>query len=217
VGGHQHHTCYFCVSWLLLGCSTLARIFGLQEWISAQLPPLLDQPLLKILDAMLSPSAPTAGSAAATAAATRSGSGSLTLGGIGAAGQAVDWGAVGLAHAHGLAGACFAIGLRFAGTCNAGAEALLRHHLLQLLHAKRRAPGGPNEQSVAPVAAAAAAAAAQSGAGVGIAVAAAAAAVGKLDKAVIENCISVVLLALALVMAGSGHLPTFRLIQVRLI
>jgi hypothetical protein len=30
---------------------------------------------------------------------------------------------------------------------------------------------------------------------------------------VIENCISVVLLALALVMAGSGHLPTFRLIR----
>jgi sulfite exporter TauE/SafE len=33
-------------------------------------------------------------------------------------------------------------------------------------------------------------------------------------RAVIENCISVVLLALALVMAGSGHLPTFRLTQV---
>jgi hypothetical protein len=90
----------------------------------------------------------------------------------------------------------------------------LRHHLLQLLHAKRRAPGGPNEQSAAPVAAAAAAAAAQNGAGIGIAVAPAAASVGKLDKAIIENCISVVLLALSLVMAGSGHLPTFRLIQV---
>jgi anaphase-promoting complex subunit 1 len=165
---------------------------------------------------MLSPSPPSASSraAAATAAASRSGSGTLNLDGIATAGQAVDWGAVGLAHVHGLAGACFAIGLRFAGTCNAGAEALLRHHLLQLLHAKRRAPGGPNEQSVAPAAAAAAAAAAQSSGGVGIAVAPAAAGVGKLDKAVIENCISVVLLALALVMAGSGHLPTFRLIQV---
>jgi hypothetical protein len=198
---------------------TLATRFSIvnhsQEWISSQLPPLLDQPLLKILDAMLAPP-PTAATAAsdstpAAAAAARCSSGSLNISG---GGQPVDWGSVGLAHVHALAGACFAIGLRFAGTCNAGAEALLRHHLLQLLHAKRRAPGGPNEQSVAPVAAAAAAAAAQNGVGIGIAVAPAAASVGKLDKAIIENCISVVLLALALVMAGSGHLPTFRLLQV---
>ncbi|WIA14045.1 hypothetical protein OEZ85_002600 [Tetradesmus obliquus] len=192
-------------------------ISATQEWISAQLPPLLDQPLLKILDAMLAPpaaaAAATPGSTPAAAAAARSGSGSLR-GPAGHAASAVDWGAVGLAYVHALAGACFAIGLRFAGTCNAGAEALLRHHLLQLLHAKRRAPGGPNEQSVAPAAAAAAAAAAANGAGVGIAVAPAAGSVGQLDKGVIENCISVVLLALALVMAGSGHLPTFRLIQV---
>lgn len=148
---------------------------------------------------------PATAAAAAEARSPRPGSSS---------GEPIDWGAVGLAHVNALAGACFAIGLRFAGSCNASAEALLRHHLLQLLHAKRRAPGGPNDQSVAPIAAAAAAAAMQSSSHVGIAITPAAASVGKLDKAAIEDCSVVVVLALALVMAGSGHLPTFRLIQV---
>lgn len=175
-------------------------IAATQDWISGQLPPLLNYPLPTILDNMLS------AAAAAGAAGAR------------AAGQNLDWGAVGLAHVHALSGACFAIGLRFAGTCNSAAEALLRQHLLQLLHAKRRAPGGPNDQSVGPAMAAAAAAAAATDTGpdgVGIGFSASAFSVGKLDKQTVENSICVVLLSLSLVMAGSGHLPTFRLVQVR--
>jgi anaphase-promoting complex subunit 1 len=40
-----------------------------------------------------------------------------------------------------------------------------------------------------------------------------AACVGQLDKAALESAIVVVLLSLSMVLAGSGHLPTFRLIQ----
>jgi hypothetical protein len=36
---------------------------------------------------------------------------------------------------------------------------------------------------------------------------------GQVDKAAIETCICTVVLALATVMAGSGHLPTLRLIR----
>jgi anaphase-promoting complex subunit 1 len=41
----------------------------------------------------------------------------------------------------------------------------------------------------------------------------AAAGVGRLDKAACEDAIATVLLSLCLVMAGTGHLPTFRLVQ----
>lgn len=172
-----------------------------QEWISEQLPAVMNYPLSTILDNML----------AANAANVFAGQADPC-----AAGSALDWGAIGLAHVHALSGACFAIGLRFAGTSNAAAEALLRQHLLQLLHAKRRAPGGPNDQSIAPAMAAAAAAAATGtrATGVGIGYSSSALSVGKVDKQAIENSMCVVLLSLSLVMAGSGHLPTFRLIQV---
>eukprot|EP00878_Enallax_costatus_P030794 GHUV01033585.1.p1 GENE.GHUV01033585.1~~GHUV01033585.1.p1 ORF type:complete len:324 (+),score=72.59 GHUV01033585.1:123-974(+) len=182
------------------------NIAASQDWISKQLPPLLNHSLSTILDNMLS-------AAAGHSAASHQEPDSQSRSNITRDGQTLDWGAVGLAHVHALSGACFAIGLRFAGTCNAAAEALLRQHLLQLLHAKRRAPGGPNEQSVAPVVAAAAAAAAAGPGGVGVAMSPAAASIGKLDKQAIENSICTVLLSLSLVMAGSGHLPTFRLIQ----
>ena len=36
---------------------------------------------------------------------------------------------------------------------------------------------------------------------------------GKLDKQVLENCMGIVAVALSLVMAGSGHLPTLQLLQ----
>lgn len=183
------------------------NIAASQDWIVKQLPPLLNYSLPTILDNMLS-------SAAGNTAAGQQETDSQTRSNTTPDGQTLDWGAIGLAHVHALSGACFAIGLRFAGTCNAAAEALLRQHLLQLLHAKRRAPGGPNDQSVAPVVAAAAAAAAASPSGVGVAMAPAAASVGKLDKQAIENSMCTVLLSLSLVMAGSGHLPTFRLVQV---
>jgi anaphase-promoting complex subunit 1 len=70
---------------------------------------------------------------------------------------------------------------------------------------------------VAAAAAAAAAAVAAGGApgssvGVGM-VPPAAAAVGVLDRLALEDAICSVLLSLCLVMAGTGHLPTFRLVQ----
>lgn len=182
------------------------NISASQEWLDQQLPPLLDHPLSRIMDNMLSGT--TGGSSDCQSAHGLSRSLS--------AGQALDWGAIGVTYVHALSGACLALGLRFAGTCNAAAEGLLRHHLLQLLNAKRRAPGGPNDQSIAPVIATAAAAAGNSPNGVGVAMSPAAAAIGKLDKQTLENSICTVLLALALVMAGSGHLPTFRLVQVRI-
>ena len=36
---------------------------------------------------------------------------------------------------------------------------------------------------------------------------------GRLDKAALEACLCTVALALATVMAGSGHLPTLRLLR----
>lgn len=44
------------------------------------------------------------------------------------------------AHAAVVAGACLAVGLRHAGSANARAEALLRHHIQYFLAAKQRAP-----------------------------------------------------------------------------
>eukprot|EP00775_Hariotina_reticulata_P010096 gene10096-10252_t len=115
-----------------------------QEWISSQLPPLLDYPLSKIVDNM---QAAAAAGPSTTASANIYGTSKPTPRSLhGGASAPTDWGAVGLAHVNAVAGACFAIGLR-------------------------------------------------------------------LDKVAIENCIVTVLLSLCLVMAGSGHLPTFRLVQ----
>lgn len=36
---------------------------------------------------------------------------------------------------------------------------------------------------------------------------------GLLDKQALENCMGVVVMALATVMAGTGHLPTFKLLR----
>lgn len=100
-----------------------------------------------------------------------------------------------------------------AGTCSAQAEFLLRGQLLALLSAKRRAPGGSTSSAVTAATAAAAAGVA-TGAQVGVGyLPPGAACIGQLDKAALEDAIVVVLLSLSLVMAGSGHLPTFRLIQ----
>lgn len=92
--------------------------------------------------------------------------------------------AVTLAQLHTVAGACLAIGFKCAGSASAQAEALLRFHVLQLLAAKRRV-GSDNALTGR----------------------------GKLDRGVLEGCLDVVVLALSLVMAGTGHLPTFRLLQ----
>ncbi len=126
-------------------------------WIDRQLPPLLAGPLSKL---------------------QRGGSAGSSFRGCGAD---LDRAAVAAAHVHGVAGACLAIGLRFAGTSSARAEATLRHRALELLAAKRRLVGDGGR--------------------------------GNLDRYTLEGCLEVVVLALALVMAGSGHLPTLRLLQ----
>ena len=91
------------------------------------------------------------------------------------------------AHVSAVAGACSAMGMRYAGSSSAAAEQLLRHYVLQLLAAKRRL-------------------------GVGVE-AGVAGSMGRLDKGFLETAICNVVMALSCVMAGSGHLPTLRLLQ----
>lgn len=66
------------------------------QWVEAQLPPLLRTPLLHCLSKVASGA------------------------------RDADWQALALARINSLAGLCLAIGLRFAGSCSAPAEAVLR-------------------------------------------------------------------------------------------
>jgi anaphase-promoting complex subunit 1 len=79
-----------------------------------------------------------------------------------------------------------ALGLRYAGSASAQAHAVLLHHAQQLLAAKRTS-------------AAAASMASSQLAGT--------------DRQALESCLDTVVLAMSVVMAGTGHLPTFRLLQ----
>lgn len=93
---------------------SLTHTFHQQDWVQAQLTPLLDHPIQTILDNMALPQ----GAAAAAGDSSGGGSAAAAAGVAGrqqAAAAAVDWGAVGLAHVNAVAGACFAVGLRFAG------------------------------------------------------------------------------------------------------
>jgi hypothetical protein len=82
-----------------------------QEWLRGQLSPLLDHHLQTILDNQASLPAAAAGGG--------SFAGSNGMSGANKASRqqqaAMDWGAVGLAHVNAMTGACFALGLRFAG------------------------------------------------------------------------------------------------------
>ena len=51
----------------------------------------------------------------------------------------VDTEALAAAHVNAIAGACLAIGIRYAGSCNGAAQALLQGHALALLRAKEGA------------------------------------------------------------------------------
>ncbi|KAF5836822.1 hypothetical protein DUNSADRAFT_5362 [Dunaliella salina] len=93
---------------------------------------------------------------------------------------------------------------------DSSAYELLRHYVSMLLEAKRRVPdaapppvttpmGAPTAASATPTDPATASAAVLS--------------MHSVDKGHIESCLSVVVTALAVVMAGTGHLPTLRLIQ----
>ncbi|GAX79204.1 hypothetical protein CEUSTIGMA_g6644.t1 [Chlamydomonas eustigma] len=113
-----------------------------------------------------------------------------------------------LAHVHGVTGACLALGIRYAGTGNEKAYSVLHHHVLELLAAKAKAPeavpvdlasqalpGGDVSQPPASSTTVQAALA------------------GCIDKGHLESCLCVVLLAMSVVMAGSGHPPSVNLIK----
>ncbi|KAI3425098.1 hypothetical protein D9Q98_008476 [Chlorella vulgaris] len=124
-----------------------------EEWLLAQLPPLLKGPLFKLM-ACRGVEAPHA-----------------------------DYEALTQAHCCCLAGACLAVGIRFAGSANARAEALLSRYARHFLSAKQRAPE-PGVGAPSPT-----------------------------NRDLLEECLGSVLLALSVVMAGSGHLPTFKLLR----
>lgn len=106
------------------------------------------------------------------------------------------------AHINALAGAALALGLKFAGSASTQAHAVLRGCVRQLMDAKRRAadacpapPTGPLGAATAPAPPPVDSAGA----------AAAVAAVHRVDKAHLECALDVVVVALAMVMAGTGE------------
>jgi anaphase-promoting complex subunit 1 len=96
------------------------RVDGSEAWVEAQLPPLLRD--------ALRPGAPPPPGAPRPPPAHR---------------RAVDGEALAAAHVNVRAGACLALGLRYAGTAHAGAAATLRRHAALFADLKRRAPGLP--------------------------------------------------------------------------
>ncbi|KAI5082088.1 hypothetical protein GOP47_0001831 [Adiantum capillus-veneris] len=100
----------------------------------------------------------------------------------------VDMEALAHAHVNILAGACLSIGLRYAGTCSAEAQELLYQYTHYFLKEKRSA--APVGGTVGPD--------------------------GKysyVDRGTLETCLNVAALSLSVVMAGSGHLGTFKLLR----
>jgi len=99
--------------------------------------------------------------------------------------QDVDWVALRMAHVHALAGACTAIGLRYAGTAHRGAHALLTAQVKRLHVLRSTAVVGGGRGCATPA-----------------------------EAPAIESCLGSVTLALSCVMAGTGHLDTLRLLRV---
>lgn len=85
-----------------------------------------------------------------------------------------------------VSGLCLGVGLRFAGSHDPAAFSLLRDQATALLQLRSKAP----ESSAGLLACS-----------------------GRLDKQTLEAAIDAILLAMAVVMAGSGHLPTLRLLR----
>jgi anaphase-promoting complex subunit 1 len=99
-----------------------------------------------------------------------------------------DLEALAQAHVNILAGACLSIGLRYAGTASVEAQQSLRHYALYFMNEKRAAvPHGaaasPNNRRQ------------------------------YVDRSTLETCLNIAVLSLSLVMAGTGHLETFRLLR----
>eukprot|EP00899_Mesostigma_viride_P028297 jgi/Mesvir1/8652/Mv02596-RA.1 len=105
---------------------------------------------------------------------------------------AVDVGAVVQTHVHIMAGACLAMGIRYAGTAHEPARDTLLEYAHMLIRMKRAAPavlqdppvpGGLTKPS------------------------------SFVDKASLETCLDTVALALSVVMAGTGDLKTLQLLR----
>ncbi|GMH41655.1 hypothetical protein BSKO_09565 [Bryopsis sp. KO-2023] len=90
------------------------------------------------------------------------------------------------AHMNAVAGACLAMGLKYAGTADGSARATLHDFVLKFLKLKKEVP--------------------DSSAGADVTY-------GKIDKQALQTVCDVCALALSVVMAGTGHLPTFRLLR----
>ena len=93
---------------------------------------------------------------------------------------------IGKAHLYAVAGACLAMGLRFASTNNEAARSILSKYLVQFMHFKHMAVDGianPVESF------------------------------NRIDKRLVESVLCIIGLALGIVMAGSGHNQTFQLLE----
>jgi len=98
------------------------------------------------------------------------------------------------AHTAILAGACLALGFRFAGSFHQAAVDMLMSYLMyfkNMLKPQRSATvnqGGsnPTQQRMAQI---------------------------EISKSLVRGCMDVTAIAISLVMAGSGHLETFRLLR----
>ncbi|KAK9834947.1 hypothetical protein WJX84_010452 [Apatococcus fuscideae] len=132
------------------------KLLPTEAWVQQQLPRLLRGPLSKLM------------------AATKAGA------------EDIDRESLAQGHMMAITGACLAMGIRYAGSANAAAYGVLKHYLLYLLAAKKRAPDASQGAE---------------------------ATWGRLDKQALEACLDLVTLSLSVVMAGTGHLPTLKLLR----
>jgi anaphase-promoting complex subunit 1 len=110
-------------------------------------------------------------------------------------GEAVDWQSVRQGHAFILAGACFALGLRYASTEDKVAAASITKVLLHFQRLRETYPGGGGGGG------------GREGGRDGVAMA------QRPERPILEMCLGTAAVALGMVMAGSGDLDSFRLLR----
>ncbi|KAJ7525602.1 hypothetical protein O6H91_17G058400 [Diphasiastrum complanatum] len=100
----------------------------------------------------------------------------------------VDMEALAQAHVNILAGACLSIALRYAGTASEEAQKLLHRYAMYFLHEKGASSSlaGNNSPTTRR---------------------------SFVDRGTLETCLNVAVLSLSVVMAGTGHLETFKLLR----
>ncbi|XP_031485584.1 anaphase-promoting complex subunit 1 isoform X2 [Nymphaea colorata] len=99
-----------------------------------------------------------------------------------------DIGALAQAFVNILTAACVLLGLKYAGSRNAEAQELLYDHAIYLLYEIKPLSG--SNKNIYPT---------------GL--------VQHVDRGTLETCLHIIVLSLSVVMAGSGHLQTFRLLK----